>query len=519
MTTNLGVASVQTAAVRTEARTLPMLSHWISGSPVEVLPEQTGPVYNPATGEVIARVPRGGAPEVDAAVAAARAVFPAWRDTPLIARSQVLFAFRELMWRQREELARLITRDHGKTFPDALTEVMRGLETVEYACGLPTLMAGMNTPGVSTNVDAHTLRQPLGVVAGITPFNFPVMVPTWIYPIALACGNTFILKPSSHTPGATHLQAELWKEAGLPDGVFNVVYGGREAVAAIVQHPGVDAIQFVGSTAVGTYVYETGTRLGKRVTAFTSAKNMMLVLPDADMELAADAAVASGYGSAGERCMAQTLLVTVGDSGDRLRPLMEERIARLKVGPGMEPGVDMGPIYSAEHRASVMRWIDKGVADGAELVVDGRPFHHPELPDGFFLGVTLFDHVTASMEIYNEEIFGPVLGIVRVGTYDEAMALVNGHQYANGTAIFTTDGGAARRFELDVDVPMIGINVPIPVPVGYMSFGGAKKSALGDLKMRGEDSVRFFTREKEVTVRWPKPGRRPTLSLVFPSNR
>ncbi|HEY6014901.1 MAG TPA: CoA-acylating methylmalonate-semialdehyde dehydrogenase [Candidatus Limnocylindrales bacterium] len=468
--------------------TLPILSHWIDGRPVEVLPEQTGPVFNPATGAQIARVPRGGATEVDTAVAAARAAFPGWRDTPLIARSQVFFAFRELVWRHREELAALITRDHGKTFPDALGEVLRGLETVEFACGLPVQLAGLNTPNVATKVDAYTLRGPLGVTAAITPFNFPVMVPMWIYPIALACGNTLVWKPSSHTPGATQLQAELWKEAGLPDGVFNVVYGGREAVSAIVEHPDVAAIQFVGSTAVGRYVYETGTRLGKRVGAYTSAKNAMIVLPDADMELTADAAVAAGFGSAGERCMAQTLVIAVGDAAERLRPLMLERIAGLKVGPGMEPGMDMGPLYSAEHRESVISWIDKGEAEGAELVVDGRPFHHPDGPDGYFLGVTLFDHVTPSMEIYQEEIFGPVLGIVHAATYDEALELVNGHKYANGTAIFTTDGGAARRFKLEVDVPMIGVNVPIPVPAGYLSFGGAKESALGDLAMRGSSN-------------------------------
>ncbi len=498
--------------------TLPILSHWIDGRPVEVLPEQTGPVFNPATGQVIGRVPRGGANEVDAAVAAAKAAFPAWRDTPLIARSQVFFAFRELVWQHREELAALITRDHGKTFPDALGEVLRGLETVEFACGLPVHLAGLNTPNVATKIDAFTLRGPLGVAAAITPFNFPVMVPMWIYPIALACGNTFVWKPSSHTPGATQLQAELWKEAGLPDGVFNVVYGGREAVSAIVEHPDVAAIQFVGSTAVGRYVYETGTKLGKRVGAYTSAKNAMIVLPDADMELTADAAVAAGYGSAGERCMAQTLVIAVGDAGERLRPLMLERIAGLKVGPGMEPGMDMGPLYSAEHRESVIRWIDQGEAEGAELVVDGRPFHHPEGPDGFFLGVTLFDKVTPDMAIYQDEIFGPVLGIVHAATYDEALDLVNGHKYANGTAIFTTDGGAARRFKLEVDVPMIGVNVPIPVPAGYLSFGGAKESALGDLAMRGEDGVRFFTQQKMVTERWPEPGRRGALSLVFPGN-
>jgi malonate-semialdehyde dehydrogenase (acetylating) / methylmalonate-semialdehyde dehydrogenase len=496
----------------------PILSHWIAGRSVEVPLDATGPVYNPATGEVIARVPRGGSSEVDAAVAAAKAAYPAWRDMPLIARSQLFFGFRELMWKHREDLAALITRDHGKTFPDALAGVTRGIETIEYACGLPVHLAGMNTPNVARDVDAITLRRPLGVAAAITPFNFPVMVPLWIYPIAMACGNTFVLKPSSHTPGATQLQAELWKEAGLPDGVFNVVYGGRDAVKAIVEHPDIAAIQFVGSTAVGRYVYEEGTKRGKRVGSFTSAKNAMVVLPDADMEMTADAAVASGYGSAGERCMAQTLLIAVGDSAERLKPLMLERIARLKIGPGMEQGVDMGPIYTAEHRASVIKWIERGVEEGADLVVDGRGFVHPEHPDGFYLGVNLFDNVTPDMDIYNEEIFGPVLGIVRVDTYDEALALVNGHQYANGTAIFTTDGGAARRYQLEVDVPMIGVNVPIPVPAGYLSFGGAKASSFGDLAMRGEDGMRFFTQRKEVTVRWPEPGRRGSLSLVFPGN-
>ena len=500
-------------------RPLPIMSHWIDGRPVAVLPEHTGPVHDPSTGSVIARVPRGGAAEVDAAVAAARRAFPGWRDMPLLARSQIFFAYRELVYRHREQLAALITRDHGKTFPDALGEVMRGLETVEFACGLPIHLAGLNTPNVSTKVDAHTIRQPLGVAAGITPFNFPVMVPMWIYPIALACGNTFVWKPSSHTPGATQLQTELWKEAGLPDGVFNVVYGGREAVSAILEHPGVDAIQFVGSTAVGRYVYETGVKNGKRVGAYTGAKNAMVVLPDADMELAADAAVAAGYGSAGERCMAQTLIIAIGDAADRLLPLMKERIGKLKIGPGMEPDVDMGPVYSAEHRASLIEWIGKGVAEGAELVHDGRPLHVAEHPDGYFLGVTLFDNVTPEMEIYREEIFGPVLGIVRTKTYDEALSMINGHQYGNGTAIFTTDGGAARRFELEVDVPMIGINVPIPVPAGYLSFGGTRGSAFGDLKMRGEDGIRFFTQQKIVTVRWPEPGRREALSLVFPGNR
>jgi malonate-semialdehyde dehydrogenase (acetylating)/methylmalonate-semialdehyde dehydrogenase len=498
---------------------VPIISHWINGKPVEVPWEKTGPVYNPATGEEIARVPHGGAKEIEAAVEAANKAFPAWRDTPSIARSAIFFAFRELCWKHREEMAKLITRDHGKTYPDALGEVVRGLETVEFACGLPVHMAGMNTPNVSTSVDVRTLRQPLGVTAGITPFNFPVMVPMWIYPIALMTGNCFIWKPSSHTPGATQLQAELWKQAGLPDGVFNIVYGGRDAVNAILDSPRIEAVQFVGSTVVGKMVHERGTKAGKRVGCYMGAKNAMVVLPDADMDLAADSAVAAGYGSAGERCMAQSLVIAVGDTGDRLLPLMKERIEKLKVGPGLEQGMDMGPIYSAEHRESIIKWIDKGESEGAKIVADGRKFRHPTNPEGFFLGCTLFDCVTPEMTVFHEEIFGPVLGMVRVKTFDEALALINGHQYGNGTAIFTTDGGAARRFEMEVDVPMIGINVPIPVPAGYLSFGGTRGSSFADLQMRGEDSIRFFTKQKEVTIRWPKPGRQGPLSLVFPGNK
>jgi malonate-semialdehyde dehydrogenase (acetylating) / methylmalonate-semialdehyde dehydrogenase len=502
---------------REQTAVLPILSHYINGTAVEVLPENTGPVTNPATGQVIVRVPRGGAAEVDAAVTAAKAAFPAWRDMPLIARSNIFFAFRNLMYQHREDLAALITRDHGKTFPDALAEVLRGIETIDFACGLPVHLAGMMTPNVSSKVDAFTLRAPLGVVAAITPFNFPVMVPTWIYPIALMCGNTVILKPSSHTPGATQLQAELWTQAGGPDGTFNVVYGGREAVKAVVEHPDIKAIQFVGSTAVGRYVYEEGTKRGKRVGSYTSAKNAMLVLPDADMDLVADAAVAAGFGSAGERCMAQTLMVAVGDTAERLKPKMLDRIAKLKIGNGMDPGMDMGPIYTAEHRESIINWIGIGEAEGAELLVDGRTFEGPN-PDGFFLGVTLFDHVTPEMKIYQEEIFGPVFGIVYADTFDEGLKLINDHKYANGTAVFTTDGGAARRFKLEVEVPMIGVNVPIPVPAGYMSFSGSKESAIGDLAMRGEDGVRFFTQQKMVTERWPEPGKQGPLSLVFPGN-
>jgi malonate-semialdehyde dehydrogenase (acetylating)/methylmalonate-semialdehyde dehydrogenase len=500
-----------------QTATLPILSHYINGAMVEVLPEHTGPVYNPATGQVQARVPRGGQAEVDAAVAAAKDAFPAWRDMPLIARSNIFFAFRGLLYEHREDLARLITRDHGKTFPDALAEVLRGIETVDFACGLPLHLSGMMTPNVSTKVDTFTLRAPLGVVAAITPFNFPVMVPLWIYPIALMAGNTVVLKPSSHTPGATHLQAELWTQAGGPDGTFNVVYGGKEAVKAIVEHADIKAIQFVGSTAVGRYVYEEGTKRGKRVGSYTSAKNAMLVLPDADMDLVADAAVAAGFGSAGERCMAQTLMVAVGDSAERLRPKILERIAKLKITDGMEPGADMGPIYSREHRQSIIEWIGIGEAEGAELVVDGRDFQGPN-PDGFFLGVSLFDNVTADMKIFQEEIFGPVFGIVHATTFDEGLGLINSHKYANGTAIFTTNGGAARRFKMEVEVPMIGINVPIPVPAGFMSFSGSKDSAVGDQPMRGEDGVRFFTQQKMVTERWPEPGKQGPLSLVFPGN-
>ena len=500
-----------------EAAVLPILSHYINGTMVEVLPDHTAPVFNPATGQVIARVPRGGQAEVDAAVASAKAAFPGWRDTPLIARSNIFFNFRALMYEHREELARLITRDHGKTYPDALSEVLRGIETIDFACGLPVHLSGINTPNVSTKVDTYTMRAPLGVVAAITPFNFPVMVPTWIYPIALMAGNTVILKPSSHTPGATQLQAELWTQAGGPDGSLNVVYGGKEAVKAIVEHKDIRAIQFVGSTAVGRYVFEEGTKHGKRVGSYTSAKNAMLVLPDADMDQVADAAVAAGYGSAGERCMAQTLLIAVGDTGERLRPKILERIARLKISDGMEPGADMGPIYSQEHRESVVKWIGIGEAEGAELVVDGRTFQGPN-PDGFFLGVSLFDNVTPDMKIFQEEIFGPVFGIVHATTFDEGIGLIIGSKYANGTAIFTASGGAARRFRLEVDVPMIGVNVPIPVPAGFMSFSGSKDSSIGDLPMRGADGVAFFTQQKMVTERWPEPGKQGPLSLVFPGN-
>ena len=417
-------------------------------------------------------------------------------------------------------MAALITRDHGKTFPDALGEVTcAGSRRSSSPAACRSHLAGMNTPNVATSVDAFTLREPLGVTAAITPFNFPAMVPMWIYPIALACGNTFVWKPSSHTPGATQLQAELWKEAGLPDGVFNVVYGGREAVTAIVEHPDIEAIQFVGSTAVGRYVYETGTRLGKRVGAYTSAKNAMIVLPDADMELTADAAVAAGL-RLGRRALHGP------DARHRRRrhgrppaaaDARADREAQGRPRHGARHGHGPDLLHGAPrvgHRLDRQGRAPRGPSSSSTAGRSSTPTN----PDGFFLGVTLFDHVTPEMEIYQEEIFGPVLGIVRAATYDEALGLVNGHKYANGTAIFTTDGGAARRFKLEVDVPMIGVNVPIPVPAGYLSFGGAKESAFGDLAMRGEDGVRFFTQQKMVTERWPEPGRRGALSLVFPGN-
>ncbi len=470
---------------------------------------------NPATGERSARVAFGGPDVVDAAVAAATRAAAEWRAASLAVRARVMFAFRELLERHKLEMAALLTREHGKVAADALGEVNRGIEVVEFACGLPQLLKGEFSEGVSSSVDSYSIRQPLGVVAGITPFNFPAMVPMWMYPLAIACGNAFILKPSEKDPSAANLSAELLARAGLPAGVFNVVHGDKAAVDAILVHPGIAAVSFVGSTPIARYIYETATAAGKRVQALGGAKNHMVVLPDADLDLAADSAVSAGYGSAGERCMAISVLVAVGDVADRLLPKVRERIARLKVGPGDQPGMEMGPLVTREHRARVAGYVDKGVAEGARLLEDGRRLKVPGHEGGFFLGPCLFDGVTPDMTVYKDEIFGPVLSVLRCEGYEQALALVNSNPWANGVAIFTNDGGAARRFQNEVQVGMVGINVPIPVPMAYYSFGGWKASLFGDAHVHGREGVHFYTRGKVVTARWPEPQHRG-VNLGFP---
>ncbi|HEX2572943.1 MAG TPA: CoA-acylating methylmalonate-semialdehyde dehydrogenase [Polyangia bacterium] len=491
------------------------VQHWIAGKLDERPAERRGDIYNPATGKKTGEVAFASPAVVDAVVEAAQAAFVEWRQASLARRSRVLFAFRELLERHKKEVAALITEEHGKVASDALGEVNRGLEVVEFACGLPQLLKGEFSENVSTEVDSYSIRQPLGVVAGITPFNFPAMVPMWMYPLAIAAGNAFILKPSEKDPSAAMLSARLLKEAGLPDGVFNVVHGDKVAVDAILNHPGIQAVSFVGSTPIARYVYETGTRSGKRVQALGGAKNHMVVLPDADFELAADAAVSAGYGSAGERCMAISVVLAVGDAGDRLIPKVRERIARLRVGAGTDAASEMGPLITREHHARVASYVAKGVSEGAALVDDGRTLRVPGHEEGFFLGPCLFDRVTPEMTIYQDEIFGPVLSVVRVGTYDEAMALINRNRYANGVAIFTNDGGAARKFQNEVQVGMVGINVPIPVPMAYYSFGGWKNSLFGDSHVHGKEGIHFYTRGKVVTSRWPDPRHRG-VNLGFP---
>jgi malonate-semialdehyde dehydrogenase (acetylating) / methylmalonate-semialdehyde dehydrogenase len=494
------------------------IQHWIGGKPFERAPERTGEVFNPATGEVQARVAFATPAEVDAAIDSAAAALPGWRATSLARRTKILFAFRELVDKRQKDIAAVLTREHGKVFTDALGEVNRGLEVIEFACGIADLIKGEFSENVSTEVDCYAIRQPLGVVAGITPFNFPAMVPMWMYPIAIACGNTFVLKPSERDPSAAMFCAELFREAGLPPGVLNVVHGDKVAVDRILEHPTVQAVSFVGSTPIARYIYETGTKHGKRVQALGGAKNHMIVLPDADMELAADAAVGAGYGSAGERCMAISVIVAVGDAGERLIPALRERIAKLKTGPGMESSSEMGPLITRAHRDKVKGYVDAGVESGAKLVMDGRGLRVPGHEDGFFLGPCLFDSVKPEMSIYQDEIFGPVLGVIRVGTYDEAMQLVHAHPYGNGVALFTNDGGAARKFVNEVEVGMVGVNVPIPVPMAYYSFGGWKASLFGDLHIYGRDGVRFYTRTKAVTSRWPDPRHRG-VDLGFPQNK
>jgi len=492
-----------------------LITHWINGKPYDGAPERTGPVFDPATGQQTKEVAFASPEIVDSAVQSAKDAFPAWEDASLSKRTKILFAFRELVDKHGEDLAKLLVAEHGKVINDARGEVQRGLENIEFACGIGQLMKGEFSENVSTNVDSYAMRQPLGIVAGITPFNFPAMVPMWMYPLAIACGNTFILKPSEKDPSASMLSAELLAEAGLPDGVFNVVHGDKEAVDAILNHPDIAAVSFVGSTPIAQYIYETGTASGKRVQALGGAKNHMVVLPDADMELAADAAVNSGYGSAGERCMAISVLVTVGDTAEELMPKIRDKMRAVKVTNGMEEDADMGPLVTAAHRDRVAGYIDKGVDEGATLLEDGRPLASEE--EGFFLGPTLFDNVTPDMSIYRDEIFGPVLSNVRVDSYDDAMSLIADNPYANGVAIFTNDGGAARKFQNEVEVGMVGINVPIPVPTAYYSFGGWKASLFGDSHMYGPEGVKFFTRGKVVTSRWPDPSARGK-NLGFPQH-
>jgi malonate-semialdehyde dehydrogenase (acetylating)/methylmalonate-semialdehyde dehydrogenase len=492
-----------------------LINHWIGGKAWDGPVARCGEVTDPATGTVTARVAFADAAVVEAAVRAATEAAATWGPSSLAVRARVLFAFRERVERHKRELADILTSEHGKVASDALGEVNRGLEIVDFACGLPQLLKGEFSENVSSEVDSYSIRQPIGVVAGITPFNFPAMVPMWMFPIAIACGNAFILKPSEKDPSASVALARLFAEAGLPPGVLSVVHGDKVAVDAILGHPAVQAVSFVGSTPVARYIYETGTRAGKRVQALGGAKNHMVVLPDADLELAADAAVGAAYGSTGQRCMAISVLVTVGDVADRLLPRIRERIHRLKVAPGLEPGAEMGPLTTREAHARVVSYLEKGSAEGATLVEDGRTLRVAGHEEGFFLGPCLFDHVTPTMSIYTDEIFGPVLSVVRVDSYEAALRLVNANPYANGVAIFTNDGGAARRFQAEVQVGMVGINLPIPVPMAYYSFGGWKQSLFGDVHVHGREGVLFYTRGKVVTARWPDPKHRG-VNLGFP---
>ena len=504
------------------------ITHWVDGSRFDGTSDRWADVTNPATGQVSGRVALASEADAQAVIAAASRAAKEWGETSLARRTQVVFAFRELLNSRRDELARLITAEHGKVHSDALGEVARGQEVVEFACGISHLLKGGHSDGASTGVDVHSKRAPLGVVGIISPFNFPAMVPMWFFPVAIAAGNTVVLKPSEKDPSASLWLAELWKEAGLPDGVFNVLQGDKVAVDALLTSPEVQAISFVGSTPIAEYVYETASRHGKRVQALGGAKNHMVVLPDADLDLAADAAVNAGFGSAGERCMAISVLVAVEPVADDLVARIAERTRTLLIGDGGTEATqagdgkeaDMGPLVTKVHRDKLSSFIDSGEQAGAKVVVDGREVAARGGEQGFYLGPTLFDHVTPEMEIYREEIFGPVLSVVRVASYEEALALVNANDYGNGTAIFTNDGGAARRFENDVQVGMIGINVPVPVPVAYYSFGGWKRSLFGDTHAHGTEGVHFFTRGKVVTTRWIDPQNRPQggLELGFPQN-
>ncbi len=491
------------------------INHWIDGTAVAGTSGRTGVVWNPALGEQQAEVDLASADEVAAAVAAAKAALPGWRATGLSRRAEVMFRLRDLIDANKKELASLVSSEHGKVPSDALGEIARGLENVEFACGIPHLLKGGYSEQAATGVDVYDIRQPLGVVAGITPFNFPAMVPMWMFANALACGNTFVLKPSEKDPSAAMFLAELLAQAGLPAGCFNVVHGDKVTVDAILEHPDVAAVSFVGSTPIARYIYETGTKAGKRVQALGGAKNHMLVLPDADLDMAADAAVSAAYGSAGERCMAISVVLAVDTIADKLVAKIGDRIPAIKVGPGTDPANEMGPLITGEHRDKVAGYVTGAADQGATVVIDGTT----DVPaDGFFLNPSLIDHVKPGMSSYDDEIFGPVLAVSRVSSYAEGLALINANEFGNGTAIFTRDGGAARSFQFDVEVGMVGVNVPIPVPVSYYSFGGWKSSLFGDQHMYGPEGVNFYTRSKVVTSRWPDPAT-STIDLGFPENR
>lgn len=485
-----------------------IINHYLGGARHDGASTRRQTVYNPATGQATAEVLLAEKADVDQAVAAAKGAFPAWAATPPVRRARILMRFLNLLNQHHDELAMAITREHGKVFTDAQGEVMRGIEIVEFACGVPQLLKGDYSEQVSTNIDNWTMRQPLGVVAGITPFNFPVMVPMWMFPLALACGNTFVLKPSPNDPTPSLMIADLLKEAGLPDGVFNVVQGDKVAVDALLEHPDVKAVSFVGSTPIANYIYETAAHHGKRVQALGGAKNHMIVMPDADLEKAADALIGAAYGSAGERCMAISVAVLVGDVADRIMPILQERIKKLRIIDGEKLDADMGPIINEAALARIRGYIQAGVDEGASLLADGRDFDPTAAGEGcdkgYWLGATLFDHVTPEMRIYREEIFGPVLSCVRVPDFDSALKLVNSHEFANGTACFTSNGHTANRFAHEVEVGMVGINVPIPVPMAWQGFGGWKRSLFGDMHAYGEEGVRFYTRQKSVMQRWPE---------------
>jgi malonate-semialdehyde dehydrogenase (acetylating)/methylmalonate-semialdehyde dehydrogenase len=493
------------------------IDHWIGGKPVEGTSGTYGPVFNPATGARTKRVAFASVEEVDEAVAAARAAVPTWSTASLAKRTAVLFKYRELVDAHRDEIASLITAEHGKVHSDALGEVARGMEIVELSCGAPQLLKGELSTQVSARVDVSAIRQPVGVVVGITPFNFPAMVPMWMFPLAIACGNTFVLKPSEKVPSTAYRLAELAAEAGLPDGVLNVVNGDRVAVERLLEHPDVDAISFVGSTPIARHVFTTGTACGKRVQALAGAKNHMLVLPDADLDLAADSAVNAAYGSAGERCMAVSVVVAVGDIGDALVAKIAERAKAVRVGPGDDPASEMGPLITKEHRDRVAGYVKSARDQGADVVVDGTDLVVEGHENGYFLGVSLLDKVPTDSDAYRDEIFGPVLCVLRAPTYEDAIRVINSSRWGNGAAIFTRDGGAARRYQLEVQAGMVGVNVPIPVPVGYHSFGGWKESLFGDHHIYGNDGVSFYTRGKVVTTRWPDPSD-GGINLGFPSN-